>query len=95
MSRMKNSEEEKRERERIKVIFLRRKRRISSNEFIYYVDYSQCLSYEKFVRKREREMELRLSFFLEYHRTNLFIMRIIVDAFIRKIREEEKQSIDH
>ena len=57
MSRMKNSEEEKRERERIKVIFLRRKRRISSNEFIYYVDYSQCLSYKKFVRKRKRERE--------------------------------------
>ena len=87
-----HEEEEERERDGVKVVFLLR---ISSNEFIYYVDYSRCLSYEKFVRKREREMELRLSFFLEYHRTNLFIMWIIVDAFIRKIREEEKQSIDH
>ena len=35
MSRMKNSKEEKRERERVKVIFLRRKRRISLNELYY------------------------------------------------------------
>ena len=98
MSFVRKIREEEKEREReidgVKVVFLRRKRRISSNE-LYSVDYSRCLSYEKFVRKREREMELRLSFFLEYHRTNLFIMWIIVDAFIRKIREEEKQSIDH
>ena len=59
-----HEEEEERERDGVKVVFLLR---ISSNEFIYYVDYSRCLSYEKFVRKREREreMELRLSFFLE------------------------------
>ena len=47
--------------------------------------------------EREREMELKLSFLKEkeeYCRMSC-IMWIIVDAFIRKIREEEKQSIDH
>ena len=39
MSFVRKIREEERERDGIKVVFLLR---ISSNEFIYYVDYSRC-----------------------------------------------------
>ena len=55
MSFVRKIREEERERERdgVKVVFLLRIESSSSNEFIYYVDYSRYLSYEKFVRKRK------------------------------------------
>ena len=54
--RTKNSKEEERERDGVKVIFLRRKRRILSNE-LYYMWIIIDVSYEKFERGKERKRE--------------------------------------
>ena len=77
-------------RERVKVVFLLR--RISYE--LYYVDYNRCLSYEKFVRKREREMELRLFFLEEYELYYVDYNRCLsYEKFVRKReRERERES---